>query len=1015
VIRLKTIEHSNLSNSRSKNMITKRSSLTVLIAAILATIGISGVFAGQAAAITFDPAQCTTGVSYDPAITTPEEFFGGPLAPASGGSNGSNGSNNAAKKNTSVLYPYLAQLAEDAPQMVIKRSAGTTALGRDIPFLIVSSPANIADLEDDAAFWRAVREGEISPNEAKQAVQSRPAFAWISSNVHGDEPSSGEATVKLAYELAARRDCANYKRLTDLTSFLLPVQNPDGRDEYQRTNAWAFDLNRDWHTQEQAENYLKMGAALEYPSVVYVDAHQQGGSSFFFPPNEDPVHAEISDASMNAINFIYGPALQKRFNDQNISYNNYSSYDLFTPEYGDTAPSLLLGAAGMTYEKGRGNAYAKQVYDHYLSLDETLNTTSRLKTKILTAWVDQWYEAIDEGASGELEPNQIVSPSHTISWEVPDQKIFGYYFKPNNHDGDVAKMISVLQRAGVKVYRLDSPVAVPGLHVNGDVDFTDPAEPGPSRQTPNIEQGTLPAGTLYIPMAQSMKHWIQALLGEDPYVPYAYFYDVTGWSFSQLKGLSGDGSLVKPMPADASMSLIGAPDLGGAPASPTKYYVFNTDSSRALIMLYKMADDGATIYRTVEGFTLGGKRYPTGTAIVTGSTVTDNDIDLESYSDTYQTPIAGLSVLPPVNRYLIKKPKLAMLTGTSTAVLPPAGRCNFGTTPCQAMFVLREKLDLPVTPVTTTELEAGELSTGGYTAVVNPATTVAAGAGATALRNFVNNGGSYFAWGTGGATSARNASMTNVNTTTNGTTQGVPVKVNFDTDSPLSWGFDNGGFLYRVSGAVTFNPSTLAGNGGSIPDAVEAISYPNPTTRFSYSNLSGSQNIANIYGKTAAADQAFGAGRVTLLSIDPTFRAWLEGAERLILNGVLYPTGTVLTPSGHAAPITVPAGAIGPGEGEKLTRAQLPKVKNRPANRYHDTTRDIRVTVKKADARKLRRVFRHTAPKKVRKSAKWARSRRTLTLILVNRASADGHNNAWVARFQSRLNKRKVAPLRANY
>ena len=32
------------------------------------------------------------------------------------------------------------------------------------------------------------------------------------------------------------------------------------------------------------------------------------------------------------------------------------------------------------------------------------------------------------------------------------------------------------------------------------------------------------------PMAQAQKHWIQAMIGEDTYVPFPYFYDVTAWS-----------------------------------------------------------------------------------------------------------------------------------------------------------------------------------------------------------------------------------------------------------------------------------------------------------------------------------------------------------------------------------------------------------------------------------------------------------------------------------------------------
>ena len=1008
MISLKTIETTKASTPGSDNMIPKRTSITVLIAGLVAMLGLTALFAGQASgAITYDPEQCTAQVTYDPGIPTPESVYGGTLAPNTGGTNALN---SAAKKNTDILYPYLDELVEAAPEIVQKRDAGETQLGRDIPFVIISSPANMADVDEDAAFWRGVRSGDIPAQVARAQINSRPVFSWISSNVHGDESSSAEATIKLIYELAARRDCANYDRLEKMTSFLLPVQNPDGRDNYQRTNAWQFDLNRDWATQEHIESFDKMSAALEYPSVVYVDAHQQSGSSFFFPPNEDPVHHEISDAAMDAINFIYGPALQKRFNDQNISYNNYSSYDLFTPEYGDTVPSLLLGAAGMTYEKGRGGSYAKQVYDHYLSLDETLNTTVRLKRKLLTAWIDQWEEAAEQGANGELEPNQIVSPSHTISWEIPDEKVYGYFFKPNNHDGDTADLISLFLRFGVKVYRLDEAVTVTGHHVFGDMDVIDPNLAGPERQRPRTSTETLPAGTLYIPMAQTMKHWIQAMLGEDPYVPYAYFYDVAGYSFSLIKGMSGNGYLMDPLPLSASLTRIAAPDLGGAPATPANYYAFNTDSSKGLIMLFKLADEGVTAYRTASGFVAGGREFLTGTAIVDGDDIENLDIDLESYSDTYQTPVTGLAELPDVGRYEIADPKIAILTGgTGSDAVPPDNYCTVGTTFCQAYYTIRDKMGVPLEAITTTELIAGDLISGNFTAVINPATSIS-GAGATALQNFVNGGGTYFGWGAGGITSARNAGMTNVNTTTNGPTGGVPVKVDFNTDSPLSWGFDNGGFLYRASGAVTINPTTLAGNGTTIPDAVESIRYPNPTLRFAYGT-----SIANLNGRTAAADQGFGAGRVTILSIDPTFRAWAEGSERLILNGILYPKDAVISPNELRQPVRFPSGSLAPGEGKKLTGQELPAVKNRPAKTFHDPTRDIRVKVRKKDARKLRKVFRNTAPARVKKRAKFVRKGRTVTLVVRNEASLDGHNKAWVSRLQNRLGKRNISPVWANW
>ena len=133
-----------------------------------------------------------------------------------------------------------------------------------------------------------------------------------------------------------------------------------------------------------------------YPGLFYIDAHQQS-TGYFFPPNEDPVHHEVSNFSLDFIQNRIGPALQQKFNDQSTAYRNYNTYDLFVPEYGDSVPSLLSGAAGMTFEKGTSEVYGKQVYDHYLAIDETVNVTVRDKVALLASWTEQWQEAVDQG------------------------------------------------------------------------------------------------------------------------------------------------------------------------------------------------------------------------------------------------------------------------------------------------------------------------------------------------------------------------------------------------------------------------------------------------------------------------------------------------------------------------------------------------------------------------------------------------------------------------------------------
>jgi hypothetical protein len=108
----------------------------------------------------------------------------------------------------------------------------------------------------------------------------------------------------------------------------------------------------------------------------------------------------------------------------------------------------------------------------------------------------------------------------------------------------------------VSVYRLNAPLTVPGFHLYGD-----PAQ-----------TQTLPVGTYWIPMAQGQKHWIQAMLNEDTYIPFDVTYDVTAWSNPLLMNLRGgwtgsqlspSASLVAPMAAPSWQSIpSGVPSIG---------------------------------------------------------------------------------------------------------------------------------------------------------------------------------------------------------------------------------------------------------------------------------------------------------------------------------------------------------------------------------------------------------------------------------------------------------------------
>ena len=149
---------------------------------------------------------------------------------------------------------------------------------------------------------------------------------------------------------------------------------------------------------------------------------------------------------------------------------------------------------------------------------------------MLRTWRATFVEAEEQGEQCQLQPNKIYNPGNDLLRPVPDRKVCGYFLLGNSLE--TRRVVSRLQTAHVVVERLAQPTVVPDYRPYGD-------EP---------RQATLPRGTYWISLAQPQKHWVQATLNEDTYVPFPYFYDVSGWSLPLLAGIKG-GSTGLPVTA----------------------------------------------------------------------------------------------------------------------------------------------------------------------------------------------------------------------------------------------------------------------------------------------------------------------------------------------------------------------------------------------------------------------------------------------------------------------------------
>ena len=712
--------------------------------------------------------------------------------------------------------------------------AGRSVAGRPIRYAAVGTPANLARLGRLSAEMRAVRAGSVSAGRASRIARTRPAFVWIAGSVHGNEPSGGDADLRLLHELATGRTCRDVARLRRLVVFLLPDQNPDGRANNRRANHHGFDLNRDWFARTQPETRATVAALTRFPPTVFADQHEEGGTGFFFPPNADPIHHEISAQALAAINRIVAPRLREAFSRRGLDFTNSATYDLFFMGYGDTVPTTLYGAAGMTFEKGSAAPYAKKTAEHHLAAEQTVRAAAGRRRALLGAWAAQWRRAGAQGTRGALQANRVVQPGNEVRFRVPDDEVHGYVLRADVHGPDAAALVERLTSVGVEVLRLREAATVPRYRDYGERAAA-PAE--------------LPAGTYVVPMAQTNKHWVQALLGEDPYVPFPYFYDVSGWSNALLMGLRG-GLLTAPLPPGSPTEAVPSGERPAAPAEAAAY-TFAGGAQRAAELAFALLRKGLAIRRDADGgFVVTGDRATIATAAA---------------ARRVQLTAAG----PSLDGTPLRLPRVGMLAAVVTDNASGWTR-----------WLLETRFGLTVRSVSASDLAGGGLTDLDVIVVpdgVSSATQLSPSALA-GLQAWVRAGGSLVGWRSRGVGVARAAGVTAVTTVAAPSALQVPgvvLRVVLDPADPVAAGEEPESFVFNDGDPL------LDAHGAKV-----VARYPAAGRFFASGYASGT---AHLEGRPVATSESVGAGRVVLFAFDPAFRGYVEATQRLVGNALLAP------------------------------------------------------------------------------------------------------------------------------
>ncbi|HEY0112982.1 MAG TPA: M14 family metallopeptidase [Allosphingosinicella sp.] len=654
-----------------------------------------------AAPVSAEPKEFLKGADYDPAIPAPEAVVGHALGER--------------LTPSGDIRRYFEALRQAAPDRMAMGEYGRTWEGRGLPWAAISSPTNIARLEEIRTASLALADPRRTDAATARALMARqPVVVWLSYSVHGDELSPAEAAMGVArHLLASRGDPRVASMLENTVVMLIPTQNPDGRDRFiagheaarglevdsdslsaERAQTWPsgrfnhylFDLNRDWFAQTQPETRGHSALMLGWRPQVVADAHEMDtDQSFFFPPEADPLNPLLPAAQVRS-RTLFGRAHAAMFDRAGLDYFTREIFDAFYPGYGDNWPSYF-GAISMTYEQAGTEGLAGRrrtgetltlfdaVRSHFLVSLSTIETAAANREQFLGDFYAYHQQAMREGRSKG-------------SWLLP---------RSAADPGAADRLAEALARQGLEVHRAETGFSACGRRYE--------------------------AGTYILDMSQPQNRLAQVLL--DPSIALkpeflaeqerrrkkglpAELYDVTAWVLpamfntpaSTCRGVPGVSRTLLA-PADAARGTVGGVEDAVAYVVPA--------GSQALRFLARGLRDGLRIRSADAPFTLGGRAYPGGSLVLTRA---GNPADLRArvlalaaaagaevvgVPETWVTqgPSLGSDRTP-----LFVAPRIALAWGDPTS--PPAAGA--------VRYLIEREYGYPVTVIRTNRLTAAELS-----------------------------------------------------------------------------------------------------------------------------------------------------------------------------------------------------------------------------------------------------------------------------------------------------------------
>jgi hypothetical protein len=816
------------------------------------------------------------------------------------------------------VVDYFELLAASSDKITLNQY-GTTYEGRPLYNVVITSSENQKNIESiRERHFQLLDDGYA---DKQSLIESEPVFTSMSYNIHGNEASSTEAVMQVAYRLVAAQDQATQNVLDNSVIILYICINPDGRDRYAywyttvarsepgihprdlehyapwpngRTNHYWFDLNRDWIWGVHPESRGHTAEYLRWMPQVHVDYHEQGyNSNYFTMPGTTPRNKLLPD-NYEALSDTFGMANVKAFDKNQLNYFTREAFDFFYPGYGSSYPSTM-GAIGMLTEQGgigAGRAieteddyiltFRQRIFDHYTTSIATIKKAAEHKELFLKYSADAW--------------NPTKKKSKTT-----------YYFLPADQGGYVDDVITILLRQGIEVEQLQKDVSLKGIkdYRNGQAG-----------------ERTLKAGTYVMSTNQPRHLFLSSIMDRNMMIEDSVMYDMATWSAPLAYNLDAYYS-ESPLKLSNLKKLSEAPTHEGALSNQDAQYayVINWNQRHAPKALTHLWEKKYHVRSVQEAFTVDGKTYPPGTLVIlkgrNRANIEQMAADMQAIAKATGVEIHGLNSgrveegldLASRKSRPVKMPRVAML------VEPP-----FSTYTCgQIYFLFDQETELPVERIRTSILQQTSLpkfgARYGYADLWDYDVLILPGGGSglkemfkekalEELKNWVKAGGVLVATESAGKFFTKGESKfsevklkESKKDSSDAATYlayedredfygkkripGSALQAKVDISNPLAFGLKED--LYSLK----------FGNDALVPDPdLQTVGYyAKDSTSLLVAGYASKENLSHLAGQTFAGVLPMGKGKLVFLLDNTQYRMFWRGPSRMMQNAVMLLPG----------------------------------------------------------------------------------------------------------------------------